>query len=91
MTKPRKQKRPPERSCPRGAKDNSLFRERVDARRAARPFYGSRRGFALVSEAYRQHPCQQDRFEVRRNASRGSRSQVQTNHVVHFVRFRARG
>jgi len=31
MSKPARKKRPPERSCPRGAKDNSLIRERLDA------------------------------------------------------------
>jgi hypothetical protein len=31
MSSPCKQKRPPERSCPRGAEDNLLIRERLDA------------------------------------------------------------
>ena len=34
------QKKPPERLCPRGAKDTLLFRERLDAPRPRRPVAG---------------------------------------------------
>jgi hypothetical protein len=53
-------KRPPERPCPRGAKDSNLFRERLvtlafEARMLRERRSGRRR--RVVSEAYRRHPC----------------------------------
>ena len=67
-----KQKRPPERSCPRGAEDNLLIRERLDATGTLRE--GERTRGGLCFEARCQHPCRHNRSVVRRTSGPVSRS-----------------
>jgi len=67
-----RKKRPPEKLCPRGAKDTTLFRERLDAPRSSPPVFLHRRilrrASVNISEAGRLHPCEQA------NASRSAES-----------------
>ena len=59
MAKPRKQKKPPERSCPRGAKDSKPFPGAIGRGRQSGHLLGRNhaRDRATVFEAYRQLPC----------------------------------
>jgi hypothetical protein len=83
MTKRGAKKRLPERPCPRGAKDNSLFRERLDAGALGRL---GRSSAVVVFEAYRRHPCQPYGFVVRRRAAGSSRADPSTWIVQALIR-----